>query len=89
MKELEQAIADVSDEFARMPELETVEGREVYDKSGRLVAIFDDSRHALVLVELLLALPELIYRAEHAASDLGEAHALIDEQNEKLAKPPE
>lgn len=88
MKQLEQAIDDVSAEFARVPEMETVEGREVYDKSGRLVAIFDDSRHALALVELLLALPELIGQAEFVANEMGQAHALIDEQNEKLAKPP-
>lgn len=88
MKELEQAIDGVWAEFEQVPELETVEGREVYDKNGRLVAIFDDSRHALALVELLLALPELIDRAEQVTEAMGAAQALIDEQNEKLAKPP-
>lgn len=88
MSDLDSAIDAVRAEVGRIPEVETVDGREVYDKAGRLVCVFDDSRHAIAFVDLMSALPELIDHASGAEVLLGEAQALIDDQNEKLAEKP-
>lgn len=88
MSDLESSISTVWAEIQRLPEVETVDGREVYDKVGRLVAVFDDSQHAIAFVDLMTALPGMMDAAEGADTLLGEAQSLIDDQNEKLAEKP-
>lgn len=86
MSELQTAVDTVWSEFNRMPEIETVEGREVFDKQGRVVAIFNESRDADTFVTLMVELPDLFEQAPWVIAEVGESHNALSDLRDRIAE---
>lgn len=86
MSTLDAALDRVESEFDRIPEIEIVEGREVYDKQGRLVAIFDDSRHADEFVSLMVGLPDVFERVPWVMQEIDEAQKVLSDLRDRIVE---
>lgn len=89
MRRLEAAIKSVRSEFDRIPQIETVEGREVYDWRGNVVAIFDGSRHADAFVGVMVRLPDLFEQAPWLIEQVGESQVVASDLRDRVAEQDE
>lgn len=83
---IEDAIDAVAAARAGVPELETVEGRNLYDKHGKLVGILDGSRVADRMVDLVVHTEGLVDEAHDLVADHGVLHCKYDGALERIAE---
>lgn len=84
MSELDGAVKRVNAEFVRLPEIDTVEGCQVYDKVGRAVVVFDSSRHADAFVSMMIGLLDVFDEAPRLVAEVGEVQKVACDLRDRI-----